>query len=368
MPSLYDIFQQKCVKNKIPITVDFELTRKCNLQCKHCYMVGEDREELSSSEINRILDQLIDMGTFYLLLTGGEIFMRQDIMEILHHIEKNRFVVTIFTNGTLITPEIADKIHRLKPASVEISLYGANPVIHEKVTGIKGSYKATMRTFQLLKQRSVPITLKTSLMSINLKELEGLIDLAKNLDIHYHLDPTLIPKTNGSLGPLQFSISDEDFRRLDFAQTTGEVKLSDSSSFFPSDLLQEKIESGVRVICNAGKNNCAISAYGDVFPCIALPIRMGNLQEQSFKAIWQTTSIDEIRYMTVSDLPTCSKCELLRWCVRCPGAAYLETDNFHNPSSEACRRAGIYYEREQSLLKKGGGEWTTTRSSTANRK
>ena len=145
-------------------------------------------------------------------------------------------------------------------------------------------------------------------------------------------------------------------------------KLIEKTRIFILTLLQEKIESGVRVICNAGKNNCAISAYGDVFPCIALPIRMGNLQEQSFKAIWQTTSIDEIRYMTVSDLSTCSKCELLRWCVRCPGAAYLETDNFHNPSSEACRRAGIYYEREQSLLKKGGGEWTTTRSSTANRK
>ena len=101
--SLGERLVETCVRENIPYAVQIELTSKCNLKCRHCFMVKDKGVELSSEEIMAIIDQLVDMGTFYLAFTGGEIFTREDLFEIARHAKRKGFFLTFMTNGTLAT-------------------------------------------------------------------------------------------------------------------------------------------------------------------------------------------------------------------------------------------------------------------------
>jgi len=112
-PRLVEQVVNKCVDKCIPYSVMFELTYMCNLNCRHCYVViDNDDTELSMEEITEIINQLLDMGTFYLTFTGGEIFTRKDLLDIAMYAKKKGFLLTFMTNGTLITPEKIEEIKK----------------------------------------------------------------------------------------------------------------------------------------------------------------------------------------------------------------------------------------------------------------
>jgi len=135
------------VAKRIPITGSFELTFRCNLSCAHCYcnLPPNDQDtiekELSTEEVFNILDQIAEAGCLWLLITGGEPLLRPDFFEVYTYAKKKGFIITLFTNGTLITPEIADYLVQWPPFKVEITLYGVTSETHESVTGIPGSFK-----------------------------------------------------------------------------------------------------------------------------------------------------------------------------------------------------------------------------------
>jgi len=170
----YDRVIRVASRAHIPLAVLFEVTHRCNLGCEHCYLtegpVGRPRptrEELGLDEIGRALDQLAEAGTFFLTLTGGEVFMRRDFLEILAHARSLGFSVTIFTTGTLLTPETAARVAALHPLSVEVSMYSARPEIHDRVTRIPGSHARSLRALRLLGDHGVVILIKSPLMTLN---------------------------------------------------------------------------------------------------------------------------------------------------------------------------------------------------------
>ncbi|MGB3904717.1 MAG: radical SAM protein, partial [Anaerolineae bacterium] len=140
---------------RVPIAGSLELTFRCNLRCVHCYL-GDTRagipgkQELTYAEIRDLLDQIVDEGCLWLLLTGGEPLVRPDFLDIYTYAKQKGLLVTLFTNGTLITPQIADYLQQWRPFVVEISLYGRTKETYEKVTGVPGSYERCMRGIQLL--------------------------------------------------------------------------------------------------------------------------------------------------------------------------------------------------------------------------
>ena len=111
----------RVARRRVPIDVSVEVTRRCPLACSHCYnnLPLADPEarssELTTQEHCRILDQLADAGCLWLLFTGGEIFARPDFLEIYRHAKRAGFLITLFTNGTLLTPRIADALTEWRP-------------------------------------------------------------------------------------------------------------------------------------------------------------------------------------------------------------------------------------------------------------
>src|SRR4029077_13124080 len=147
------------------------------LVCAHCYnnLPMGDRQaqiaELSTDEHRRILDEMAAAGSLWLLYTGGEIFARKDFLEIYTHAKRNGFIVTLFTNGTLITEKVADYLTEYRPFAVEITLYGRTRETYERLTGVPGSFDQCMRGIALVLERGLPLTLKTVAVTLNKHEV-----------------------------------------------------------------------------------------------------------------------------------------------------------------------------------------------------
>lgn len=319
---------KKTVDKNILFTVHFDLTYKCNLKCVHCYIVQEEKEELSTEEVKSILDQLAEANTLYLTFSGGEILTRRDFFEVARYTREKGFALRLLTNGTLITPKVADQIKDIQPLSVEISLYATTPSIHEGITKVPGSYNKTIRALKLLKARGVKITIKSLLMKQNVGEFDNLKKMAKDLDSGFVYDITIVPKDNGSKEPLSYRLTEEDL----FEFLSSEVPFS---NWKPRKI------SGHERVCGAGLNTLYISPYGQATPCIGIRERIGDLREEPLHKVWKSPLLAKIRAKRIRDLSVCSNCPLLSYCNRCPGVALLEDGNLWGPSTSACIAAKV---------------------------
>jgi MoaA/NifB/PqqE/SkfB family radical SAM enzyme len=326
MVSNYDRLIHVASRAHVPLAALFEVTHRCNLGCAHCYLtegpVGRPRptrDELTLDEVRRALDQLAEAGTFFLTLTGGEVFMRRDFLDIVAHARSLHFSVTIFTTGTLLAPTIAAELARLHPLSVEVSIYSARPEIHDRVTRIPGSHARSLRALRLLREHGVVILIKSPVMALNSGEYHGIVELADELGAGYGFDPLLIPSRDGDTTPLRLAAGRDQMR-----------------AFFSDPVLAKEFFQPVKCLpqpgeelCGTGRRTCMISPYGDVFPCGVHPLPAGNLREQSFREIWTGSPLlRELRTKTVDDLRNGAK-SLPGF--RCSALALIEDGDFLGP-------------------------------------
>lgn len=339
--------EEKC----IPMHVHLELTYRCNLRCIHCYCVEDrKRQELSYQEITDLLDQLAEAGGFFLTLTGGEVFTREDFFDIAFYAKKKNFAIRVFTNGTLIDETAADRLAELKPMSVEFSLYGTNSDIHDGITKVKGSFEKTRRAIGLMKERNVPIFLKTVVMKQNLKECAGLFKLSKELGAESRFTFDITPRNDGSTGPLEHRLDGDGI----FEFVSGDIPEQWEYINAPSDG-----EAAQRRTCTPARNGCAISPYGDVHPCAQLLLPIGNVRQKRFSEIWNS-DLEALSYIrsikTFSDIKGCADCKDLWLCRRCHGLAYLESGDVGAKYKLGCEMAKIFKKvNEQTKNRAEGG-------------
>jgi radical SAM protein with 4Fe4S-binding SPASM domain len=317
----------------IPGEIHLELTHRCNLKCFHCYLECYSDEprprELSTEEVAGILDQLFEMGVYYVTFSGGEPFCRPDIFEIMGHARQRGLFFGIMTNGTTITEPVADRIKELGTMAVDVSLYGATAASHEFVTRVPGSFAKAVGAIKLLRERKLRVRIKTTLMRCNVEEHKRIESIAGELGASYAPDPLLFPKVGRPGSAAATRMGDEQARRL----------ITERDWHLIPD---EGVECNLRshLICGAARTRCAVSPQGDVFPCTMWRIPLGSLREKSFGEIWLGEPAGRIRAIECGDLEACSSCELVSYCARCPGMVHMENGGILGPSSENCRLAG----------------------------
>jgi radical SAM protein with 4Fe4S-binding SPASM domain len=325
-------------------SVHWELTYRCNLRCTHCYVVkpgdpgfSAPGPELSTEECKDIIDQLAEENVLNIGFSGGEPLTRPDFFEIARYARSRRFAIRILTNGTLITPEIADKIAALCPVSVEMSVYGARAETHDGITLVPGSFERTVRAFQLLGERGVNTYVKTLLMKENITEFNDIRALAEELGATFRYDITVTPKDDGCILPLRHRLPDEDLLDLFRQEMTDEWK--------PRRLKENDHP------CMSGLNHICINPYGVVSPCVQIKTPAGNLRAQSLREIWrESPTLERMENITWSDFEACTACQYRDFCVSCMGIALLEQGDLFKPPSVACREARLRY---QVLKEKG---------------
>lgn len=343
--SYEDFMAEKYWMKNRPMSIHFELTQRCNLRCIHCLFTHESKDELSTTEIFNILRMLKEIGVLSLSLSGGEIFMRKDIGEILDFLRIHRFMLTLYTNGTLLNASFIEKITAIKPSNVEISVYGATENVHDAITRVSGSFQRAIGNIKELLYANVSVLFKGFLLKDNFHQRWQMIELANRLGVLYAFDFNLIPMETGDISNLSTSLTVEQLKTIYQEVATEGLILRNHVKI---KARESQLPTGGNVVCNAGRIYGCIGSNGDVFPCPILRLKMGNLREKSFDQIWNTDKIDSIRYMTVNDLKECSNCPTLRYCNRCPGVAYLETGDYLGPAPSAV------CSKYRALAQKGG--------------
>lgn len=225
-PTAYGDFSQSIHTHyfgqRAPLEAAIEVTRRCPLECLHCYNnlpMGDlpaRNREMSKEEHMRLLDDLAELGTFWLLYSGGEIFARKDFLEIYTYAKKKGFLITLFTNGTLISEKIADYLVEWPPFSIEITLYGRTKETYEALTGITGSYERCLRGIENLRSRNLPLKLKTVATTINKHEVFAMKRFAEeDLGLEFKFDGLMNPRLDCSQSPLAVRLSPQDVVALD---------------------------------------------------------------------------------------------------------------------------------------------------------
>jgi radical SAM protein with 4Fe4S-binding SPASM domain len=338
----------RTVEHHLPWSVHVDLTYRCNERCIHCYLDHEDHGEMKTDEIKNVLEQLAQSGTLFLTLSGGEIFLRDDLFELLEFARSLHFDISLKTNALLIDAERARKLRALSVRRIQISIYSAEPAVHDAITKVRGSLERTLTAIRFLQAEGLQVKIACPLMKQNLMAYRNVQALAAELGVPYVLDMTITPKMDGDMGLLQLRNPVQDLLPIlqdptlnppsssqDSAQTAQLTTGSATSSGIESHAYED-------IPCSAGHNSCYISPYGEVFPCVQMPVATGNLRQQRFEEIWfKSPEMERVRAVRESQLPVCSKCSIRQYCERCPGLAQMEGGDLLGAYERACDLAEL---------------------------
>jgi len=306
------------LKKNIPLSATVELTRRCPYSCLHCYLPETrglkkipTKTELTAAELGRIFGELRKLGAMSLALTGGEPFLREDLPEICALAVKHNLDAAIYTSLYPANPALLEKIRETGLKKLEISLYGRKKV-YERVTGKKNSFKTVMENLKTAGRQGFKIKIKTPLLSLNGGEIRWLRSFCERNSYSLGIDPQLAPGNDGSLKNLSFAAKRKDLESL-FKKT-----------WFKPEKNPDGAQSGDNPVCGAGRNVISIDPYGNVYPCLQLPLAAGNVKKETLSRIWkESVKLEKLRRLLSRPPGECLKCALLSLCPRCPGISYL---------------------------------------------
>lgn len=320
--SLYFDLKDTCLDNLIPLNATLELTYRCNQRCVHCYVdfAKSSEGELSLKEIEKVLKQLKRMGTLFITYTGGEIFLRDDIEDVLLMTRELEFGMFLYTNGTMITDDTVDLLLEVKPLSVEVSVYATDENIHDKITGLKGSYRKVVDAIDSIKDAGLPVVAKNTWMKEN-------VNCYSDWVRKYYLDggmsivasSIVTPADDGGTGPLNERLDDEGYFNF----------ISQQINMFEGDIIDEYIDKNaddclLKFRCGIATITMCISPYGDIYPCVQMRISGGNVREMPISLVWEKSHIFKyIRDIFEFVISECSGCSDIERCYVCPGITWI---------------------------------------------
>ena len=313
----------------------FELTYRCNFYCRHCYVPFSYRKhkELKTKEIFSILDQLADIGCFYLGLTGGEPFMRKDMLDILFFAKRKGFEVIIYSNGSLIDEEMAEELARLRPNKVDITIPAVSTDAFERISGVAGSRDKVFKAIEFLYEKKVNLGFKSCVLKENEGEIKDIESFAKSLDALHRLDDMLLPCLNGSKEPYKYRgqrTENRGQKTEDRKQRTDEDRpqlcIAETANRRPptSDLFK----------CGVGVTQAAITPSGELKMCLMIDYPKYRILNSSLGDVW-----GELKGLVKGIKPDedyqCDKCELKAYCKRCPARGWIYNKNFTSCDPES---------------------------------
>lgn len=314
----------KGAEEHLPLNASIEITERCNLKCAHCYInqpAGDQeakQQELGFKEWARLLDEMAAAGCLWLLLTGGEPLLHPDFRKIYTYAKKQGMVVSLFTNGTLITHEIADFLQDLPPFSVEISVYGRSKPIYEAVTRIPGSYEKCLEGIELLLSRQVPLELKSMVMSLNAHELWDLKAWADGLGVNFHYDPMICARLDGGKESLDLRLLPEQVVEFDMADEKRQQALRELIETYSGPPDSDRLYT-----CRTGIDSFHLDPYGRMPICLMSRKEFFDIKPGTFEQGWQELQARVGRQKPEGEYP-CNCCNLMSLCAQCPGWAQLE--------------------------------------------
>jgi radical SAM protein with 4Fe4S-binding SPASM domain len=337
---------QRQAGERVPMQVSIEVTRRCPLQCLHCYNnlpMGDmeaKRRELTKEEHFKMLDELVEMGCFWILYTGGEIFARKDFLEIYTYAKKKGFLITLFTNGTIINEQIADYLADWPPFAIEITLYGRTRETYEALTAVPGSYDRCLRGIKLLKERGLPLKLKTVATSINKHEVIAMRRFAEEeLGVEFKMDGQINPRIDCSQSPLAVRLTPEEVVALDMSAPKGMSEyrtLAKRDAQSPPNLSTDDTV----YFCGGGVSGFALNAYGEMGICVISQQDTFSIRDVGLQQVWEG-SLADLRNRKRTRVTKCIECRIQSLCGMCPANGEMENGDKESPVEFLCNVAHL---------------------------
>lgn len=375
-PKLTEYLHIKASLAGIPLNGTFELTPCCNMSCKMCYvrMTKQQQEQIAplrtAGEWLALAEEAKKQGMVYLLLTGGEPFLRPDIREILTGLNKMGLLVSINSNATLIDEEVISWLKEVPPTRVNVTLYGASDATYERLCGNAKGFTQAVRGIRLLKDAGIVVKINCSITPHNVNDVEGIFAFAKQ-------EGLLVQATSYMFPPLRRDtamVGRNDRLTAEEAayQSAKTICLLNGEEYFlqkmknkahmslPGDSGEDCPElpaEGDRIRCRAGKCSFWITWDGRMLPCGMFPGENAeNVFRNGFTATWEKVK-EATSAIRMS--PKCSKCQMRDQCRACAAMALTETGRFDRVPEYRCQMMHAFYEAsrllERQILERQGG-------------
>ncbi len=321
------------------LSLVFELTARCNLNCRHCYInvPAADKDcshrELSLAEYERIAGEAVSMGALWVLITGGEPLLRPDFFELFTMLKRKGLLVSLFTNATLITDEHVRFFQTYPPRNLEISIYGVSAGTYESVTRVPGSFKLFMQGFQRLVSGGIPVRLKAMALRSNIHEIVEIGRFCRRYTKdYYRFDPFLTLRYDGNPARNREIVTE----RL----TSAEIVLQEAADPERFEALCRKRypgshghagETGCNHLftCNAGNAGLVVGPAGECRLCYSswdpgtvFDLRRGSLTEAFMQFV---PRVQRLEFNDSREVRECQRCPIIDLCQWCPANAFLET-------------------------------------------
>lgn len=352
------VFRKGAAK-RIPVSGTFELTSRCNFRCKMCYiqMTPEEQKnvgcELTTQEWLDLAQKAVDNGMIYLLLTGGEPLLRPDFTELYTRLVQMGLVVSVNTNGALITPRIAECFRQFPPERVNVTLYGASACRYAGVCGNESGYAQTMQGLRLLKQAGIRITLNTTFIRENLPDMETLVTFAKQENIPIRTAAYLFPPVRNGHTELEEYMSAEEMGRaaavFDHMTLTAEQKrkrLAYIDGCLSAEPDEDQSMECKPASCMAGRGAFWISWDGVMYPCGMLSDEGTSIRAYDFSEAWSKT----VNAAQKLCLPAeCSVCRYRKLCPSCAAVSACVNRQQGTLVPDMCIRTQAYIQTFRDL-------------------
>ncbi len=317
--SLIEKWRSQAIKKHIPLQASLELTNKCNERCTHCYLPtfkDDSSRVLKLQDWYKILEELRSAGTLYLILMGGEAMLNPLFWDIANRAKSLGFHTSMISNGTLIRS--SDVALRLKAVGIQVvtfSVYSLSDKIHDGMTSVKGSLKKTLAAIDHCIDMGVDVTVNCLATKENIESIFSLYDYCLDRGIDMKVDPAITSKLNGDMSPTKYRASEKQLE--EFFKTRAKR--------WKKSLQVPVVRSPEIHVCNAGKGKCAVTAYGELLPCIEIRESLGSLVEKNFHELWDSPKIQPWREFRVSQANHSLNEKEYSLCDHCPGMSKNET-------------------------------------------
>ena len=346
---------RKCAALGIPVSGIFELTPRCNLRCKMCYVrltpeqmapIGRERTAEEWLEMGR---QTRDAGMAFLLITGGEPTLRSDFCQIYEGLAQMGLSISINTNGTLLTPELRALWHRLPPAQVNITLYGTSREDYDALCQNPDAFDAVVDALDWLKSEGILIHLNTTIVPTNYHKWVDVEEFAKARGLELRMTTYCFPPNRRDcscferLTPEQAGeliVKDTYFR-----EGAAAIKLRAMDLDTPLQRSCE-LDNGEPMQCMAGRSQFWITWSGQMTPCAMLTQPGVQPFADGFTSAWAQlqAACEPIRLC-----PECADCPERKSCMNCAAVTFSETGRFDGKPEYMCRLNRAYRDAIKKL-------------------
>jgi radical SAM protein with 4Fe4S-binding SPASM domain len=286
---------------------------------------------LSRERIQKLGQELKLAGVVFVLLTGGELFLRRDAISVMEDLEEIGFILELKTNGTVLTPNTVERLSRLHPYDIQVSVYETRTGYSE-LTGSVYRFDRLKESVRQMLRSGLPITLSILVGKHNIDRIDEVLDFLTKFGAPIFYSPYITPNRGGPGKEVLFRLSYRDM----------EEKFKpflDRIGGFPAQKKYRDCRN--RTACFAGRDQIAIDPRGVVYPCLDLRVPLGDTSSESLAEILRRRR-QVLAQFSLREMQQCMSCRNRNYCDSCIGLALVESGDYRIPSRHKCDVVHFY--------------------------